>query len=320
VVNHKIPFDLHDRFARNTNPTNQGSLTTAYNPVNGRSHENTCCKGYPEKDMIDDVGDIAGYYNNDPERERSRLERHQLEADLTWRYLSQYLPARGSILEVGAATGWYTMELARRGYNITAVDMSAGLLEGCRQSLAEAGLEKQVRLVLADARDLHGVSKQDFDVSLMMGPLYHLVEEADRRLALKQVYDRLRPGGLQFSTFISRFGLVGDMMKRDPGWIEKSGVVRSVLERGKDPEDHPRGGFRGYFAVPSEILPLHESTGFETLTLAGIEPAISAEDESYNSLEGEQRQLWLELLYQISAEPSILGASRHLLYIGKKKI
>jgi hypothetical protein len=53
--------------------------------------------------------------------------------------------------------------------------------------------------------------------------------------------------------------------------------------------------------------------------VAGIEPAISADDESYNILEGKQRQLWLDLLYELSTEQSIIGASRHLLYIGKKK-
>ena len=70
--------------------------------------------------MIDDVSDIAAFYNSDPEREHARLERNQLEHDLTWRYLEQYLPAQGSILEIGAATGRYTLELAQRGYTITA--------------------------------------------------------------------------------------------------------------------------------------------------------------------------------------------------------
>ena len=65
--------------------------------------------------MIDDVSDIAFFYNSDPERERCRLDRHQLEYDLTWRYLNRYLPSQGSILEVGAATGRYTLELAKRG-------------------------------------------------------------------------------------------------------------------------------------------------------------------------------------------------------------
>lgn len=269
--------------------------------------------------MIDDISDIAASYNNDPQREHNRLERHQLEYELTWRYLNQYLPRQGSILEVGAATGRYTLGLAKQGYRVTAVELSAGLLEECRKNVTGAGLERQVRFVLADARDLREVTQRDFDAVLLMGPLYHLVEEADRKAALGQASDRLRASGILFSTFISRYGILGDLLRKLPDWIEERADVRSVLERGRDPEDYPRGGFRGYFARVSEIASLHEELGFETLALAGVEPAISADDESYNKLEGKQRQLWLDLLHEISTEKSILGASRHLLYVGRKK-
>ena len=268
--------------------------------------------------MSDNLSDIAAFYNSDPVREHTRLERHQLEYDLTWRYLDQYLPAQGSILEVGAATGRYTLELAKRGSTVTAVDMSAGLLEKNKKSIAEAGLEKQARFVLADAPDLHEVTEREFDVVILMGPLYHLILEDDRKAALKEAYDRLREGGVLFSAFISRFGIMGDLIKNMPEWIEDQEEVRSILEHGKDPHHYPQEGFRGYFAQTSEIALLHESLGFETTTLVGVEPAISADDESYNRLEGKQRQLWLDLFYELSTERSILGASRHLLYIGRK--
>ncbi len=269
--------------------------------------------------MIDDVSDIAALYNKDPEKEHNRLERHQLEYDLTWRYLNQYLPPQGSILEIGAATGRYTLKLAKRGYQLTAVDLSAAELEKCRAIIQAEGLERKVQFVVADARDLSRVTGKEFDIVLLMGPLYHLVVEADRKAALQEAFDRLRAGGVLFSAFISRFGILGDMLRNVPGWIEAQADVRSVLKNGKDPDDYPRGGFRGYFAQVSEIAPLHETSGFETLAIAGVEPAISADDESYNKLEGKQRQLWLDLLHEISTERSILGASRHLLYIGRKK-
>jgi S-adenosylmethionine-dependent methyltransferase len=269
--------------------------------------------------MIDDISDIAAYYNSNSEREHSRLEQHQLEYDLTWHYLEQYLPTQGSILEVGAGTGRYTLELTRRGYTLTAVDLSATLIEACRKSIADIGLETQVRFVVADARDLSQVGEKEYDVVLLMGPLYHLFVEADRKAALKQASDRLRKGGIIFSAFISRFGIMGDLIKNVPAWIEGVAEVRSVLERGKSPDDYPRGDFRGYFTQISEIAPLHEALGFETLKVVGVEPAISADDESYNKLQGKQRQLWLDLLAEIGTEKSIIGASRHLLYIGRKK-
>ena len=269
--------------------------------------------------MMDDVSDIVAFYNSALESEQSRLERHQLEHDLTWRYLNRYLPAEGAILEVGAATGRYTLELAKRGYALTAVDLSAVLIEKCRKGILDQGLERQVRFIVADARNLSEVAEKRFDAVLLMGPLYHLVVDADRKMALKESFDLLREGGVIFSTFISRFGIAGDLLKNIPEWIEDQAEVRSLLERGKRPDDYPRGGFRGYFAQPSEVAPLHEEIGFDTLVLAGVEPAISADDESYNRLQGKQRGQWLDLLHTISTERSILGASRHLLYIGQKR-
>ncbi|MFC1954708.1 hypothetical protein ACFLVZ_02675, partial [Chloroflexota bacterium] len=90
------------------------------------------------------------------------------------------------------------------------------------------------------------------------------------------------------------------------------------LDIGKDVDKPPVGGFRGYFTTASEISPLHEEVGFTSLVLAGVEPCISADDESYNQLQGEKRKLWLELLCKLSTEVSIIAASRHLLYIGQK--
>jgi S-adenosylmethionine-dependent methyltransferase len=267
---------------------------------------------------MDNVSDIQAYYDGAAERELVRLGRHQLERDITWRYLERYLPLEGTILDVGAGAGAYTVELARRDYTVTAVDLSSRLIELCRERVLEEGLEKRVMFLVADARDLGGVGRDDFDAVLLMGPLYHLVLEDDRKAALREAFDRLRPGGVVFSSFISRYGILGDVMKTIPDWIEKQSEVRSVVEQGRDSTGMPRGSFRGYFAEVAEIAPLHEEMGFRTLVVAGVEPTISADDESYNRLDGLRRRLWLDLLYEVSTEESIIAASRHLLYIGMK--
>jgi len=266
----------------------------------------------------DDIIDIADFYDCSVEEEDSRLERHQLEYDLTWRYLTRYLPPSGSVLEVGAATGRYTLALCRRGYSVTAVDLSAALLERCRRRLAAERLHGQARLVVADARDLHAVPDTAFDAVLLMGPLYHLVDEEDRRQAVCEATARLRSGGVLFSAFLSRLGVLGDLMMRAPDWIERADEVRSLLATGRRPDDAPKGGFRGYFARVSEIRELHERLGIQTVVLAGVEPAISADDESYNKLQAPHRDLWLDLLFEVSSDETTVGASRHLLYVGRK--
>ncbi len=268
--------------------------------------------------MSDDISDIAAYYDANVSSEHSRLEHHQLEFDLTWRFLERYLPAQGRLLEIGAATGRYTLPLAKRGYELTAVDLSPALAEACRSHLHGAGLVHRVRLVVADARNLAAVTETSFDAVLLMGPLYHLIDEADRQQAVQQAAARLRDGGLLVSSFISRFGGLSDLLKDRPDWINDQTEVTSVLTAGKRPDAQPRGGFRGYLARPSEVAPFHEALGFETLVVAGVEPCIGANDLSYNRLSAPQRGQWLDLLYAVSTEPSIMGASRHLLYIGRK--
>ncbi|MFQ5648399.1 MAG: class I SAM-dependent methyltransferase [bacterium] len=267
---------------------------------------------------MDDVNDILEMYDKGVDKEDMRLERHQIERDVTLRFFEDYLPADARVLEIGAATGIYTACLAKRGHTVTAVDFSESLLEKCKQRLTSAALLDKVRFLVADARDLSGIPKDAFDVVLLMGPLYHLISREDRVRALREAYERLKPGGLIFSALISRYGILGQLLVSHPEWIENQEDVRSVMTLGKNHENAPKGGFRGYYCTVAEVTPLHESAGFEKIVLAGVEPAISAHDESYNRLHGKQRQLWLDLLYEVSTEASIIASSRHLLFIGKK--
>jgi 2-polyprenyl-3-methyl-5-hydroxy-6-metoxy-1,4-benzoquinol methylase len=272
--------------------------------------------------MTDDVADIRSFYDRNVENEHGRLERHPIERDVTWRFLDKYLPASGKILDIGAATGVYTIPLAKKGYSVTAVDFSPNLMETCKDRVRELGLRNRVTCLVADARDLSQVTDKDYDVVLLLGPMYHLVEETDRKKALAEAFQRMKPGGIIFSAFISRYGFWSDVMHTIPHYIEYQEDVRSVLEGGKDLEmpSWGPGGFRAYFATVPEIYSLHEQQGFETLAVAGVEPAGIAADDKYKKLTDTQRELWLDLMVEISTEPSLAGASCHVLYIGKKSV
>jgi len=270
--------------------------------------------------MVDDVTDIRSFYDRNVDNEHGRLERHPIERDVTWRLMDKFLPAAGKILDIGAATGVYTVPLAKKGYSVTAVDFSPNLMEICRDRIRELGLRNRVTCLVTDARDLSQVTDNDYDAVLLLGPLYHLVKEEDRKLALSEVYERMKPGAIIFSAFISRYGFWSDVMHTIPHYIEYREDVRAVLEGGKDLEipSWGPGGFRAYFATVPEIYSLHEELGFETLAVAGVEPAGIAADEQYKKLTDTQRELWLDLMVEISTEPSLAGASCHILYIGKK--
>lgn len=269
------------------------------------------------RNAMDDISDIKRLYDSDPFREETRLDRHPIEFDITWRYLTRHLPPTGHILEIGAATGRYTLELARKGYELCAVDLSEACLARACERARHEGLSDRVTCHVADARDLSGVPGTAFDAVLFMGPLYHLIEQDDRIEALRQASARLKPGGIFFSAMLSRFGLVNHLLHDMPDWIEDHEAVRFMFEFGHEPHEYPRQGFRGYYAKVDEMASLHEAVGLKTLVLAGVEPAMSY-GEAYNSLTGPARDRWLDLLFDLSSEPSLIASSIHLLYIGRK--
>lgn len=112
---------------------------------------------------MDDLTDIRDLYNAAWDVEETRLERHQLEADITWHYLDRHLPPCGRILEIGSGTGANTFRLTRRGYRITAVDLAEELVTRCRAKADELGLGDRVAFRVGDARDLGDIPGTEFD-------------------------------------------------------------------------------------------------------------------------------------------------------------
>jgi SAM-dependent methyltransferase len=271
--------------------------------------------------MPDDISDIRAFYDSNVDKEEGRLARHPIEHDITWRYLEKYLPPSGKILDIGAGTGAYAIPLAERGYTVTAADLSPELIGTCQKKIENSGLSEKITCLVADARDLSAVTENDFDAVLLFGPLYHLVLEEERKMAIRGAFKRLKPGGILFSSFISRYSFWLDIMKIFPYQISKHKYIESVLETGWG-EGLPLWDavFRAYFATVPEIAPLHEQLGFKTLALAGLEPVGAGSEETYKNLTEEQRKPWLDLLVKLSTEQSIIGASAHILYVGEKTV
>jgi ubiquinone/menaquinone biosynthesis C-methylase UbiE len=265
---------------------------------------------------MDEIKDIEQYYENYDEE--GRLERNQLEQEITLKFLKDFLPSSGQVLELGAATGKYTLSLAQSGYSIHAVDLSVALIEKAKGRLSSLQNHK-VTFEARDASDLSHLAANTFDAILVMGPLYHLVDKKEREDLLKSCYRLLKPNGVLISTHCTRLGMLGHMLNKYPDWIGEQDEIKAIISKGFDANHGRKGNFRAYFVRPEDVCVEHEAAGFASKVLAGLEPAIGPADEYFNRLQGENRDQWVNLLYSLSTEPSWLGASRHLIYIGHKK-
>ncbi len=263
------------------------------------------------------MNQVERYYDQNAVDEWQRLERHRTEFAVTMLALEESLPPPPArIADIGGGPGRYAIALAKKGYAVTLVDLARENLGLAQDKAREAGITLEA-VVHANALDLSELAAGAYDAVLLMGPLYHLLAKEERKQAIQQALRVLRPGGLLAAAFITRFAQFRWAARFDPQWLPHD---RAYTEQFVETGRHRLPGLftDAYFAHPDEVVPLMEAEGLATVHLQGCEGAVSHLEEGINSLEGEDWNYWVQLNYHIGQEPSMYGASDHLLYVGRK--
>lgn len=261
-------------------------------------------------DRVDEQ--IRTYYEAGLERDRLAVGYSRIELVRTQELLARYLPsAPANVLDIGGGPGAYAAWLADAGYEVRLVDATPLHVEQARE-LAAGRFEA----VEGDARRLDEPDAS-YDVALLLGPLYHLLEREERLAALGEARRVLRPGGLLAAAGISRFaslldGLLRDLLD-DEGWA----LVQRDLADGK----HLPGGdhalfTNAYFHRPEELRAEVEAGGFELEGFFGVEGPGWARAES---LDDERIfEDVVRVARAVEQEPAIIGASAHFLAVGRR--
>lgn len=260
---------------------------------------------------------VRAYYDEHPEREWQRLERDRTEFALTTRAFAEHLPPPpATVLDIGGGPGRYAIHLARIGYDVALADISASELRIAREQSRQANVTLS-RIVTADARDLSAFETASLDAVLMLGPLYHLLEERDRRAALDEALRVLRPGGTLFAAFITRYAILRYWAKHGPervasDWERYEGQIATGQAR-------DNFGFTDvYLARAQDVAPFVNSCGFQEVDLVGVEGVISMIRDKLEVLPGEDWERWMDVNYRLGKDPSTHGCTEHLLYVGRR--
>lgn len=267
------------------------------------------------------MSEIIGYYNQYDEW--GRLDREPIEYKVNWHYIKKYLPEIGKVLDNGAGPGKYSMELAKEGYNVTLSDLTPSLVDMAKSKATELKLNKHFSdFLIADARELNMLEDEQFDASLMLGPMYHLQDETDRSKAITELKRVTKKGGLIFVAFMPRVRHIFTSILDPENWKPNNSMdaIHRFSQNGCFNHSE-KGRFTGaYYFNIEDIKPFMESRGFESLELIGSNVGTFLTKDSWNYWKdkGEEDKL-VELLIEKATDPHILGISSHLLYIGKKK-
>lgn len=253
--------------------------------------------------------------------ESDRLAHGQglLEKRRTRDLLRRFLPpAPAVVYDVGGAEGVYAFPLAGAGYQVHLFDPVAAHIEEARRTDAAAP-HRLARIAEGDARSI-AADDRSADAVLLLGPLYHLTAREDRLKALREARRVLRPGGVCMAAAISRYSGWQDGLKsgywRDPYFV---GIADRDLAEGqhRNPRRHPDYFTTAFFHHPDELAAELSGAGFGRVSVRAVEGPVwtygNLEDILKDADDDSPVMRWLRELEQ---EPSLLGASSHLMGIG----
>ncbi len=251
-------------------------------------------------------------YNNYDEDSRLLSRHGQVEYLTTMHYIHRYLESGMRILEIGAATGRYSHALAREGYTVDAVEL---VEKNIREFQANTQPGERVTICQGDARDLSGFAPSTYDITLLLGPMYHLFTQEDKLQALSEALRVTKPGGILFVAYcgndatVLQFAFLRGMYRNpryqkliDPVTFQAASDPAELFELHR-PEQISR--LRSHFAV----TPLHfvASDGFAHYIRG---PLAEMEEELY--------QAYLRYHLATCERQDMVGYSNHTLDIFRK--
>jgi ubiquinone/menaquinone biosynthesis C-methylase UbiE len=264
---------------------------------------------------------IANFYARSSEEHRLGQGPFVLEEARTRELIERHAPPPpATVLDVGGAAGAYALWLADAGYTVHLIDAVPRLVtEAQRQSVARSRPLASCRV--GDARALD-FPDQSADIVLLLGPLYHLTDAADRARALSEARRVLKLGGRLLVAAISRSASALDGLSRgllqDPQFAL---IVEQDLRNGqhRNPTDRLDYFTTAYFHRPEELAAEVRAAGLILDGVYGIEgPGWILPDVAERMGNPQWRATLLEVARMLETEPSVLGSSAHLLAIARR--
>lgn len=167
---------------------------------------------------------LIDFYNQYDEDSRLSKRHGTVEFLTTMRYIEKYISPGNRVLEIGAATGRYSHALARQGYAVDAVELVERNIEIFRQNTQP---DETITITQGNAMDLSSFPDSEYDITLLLGPLYHLYTPEDKQQALQEAIRVTKKGGVLFAAYV-----ISDGCLLDEGFKRGNISVAEYIEKG----------------------------------------------------------------------------------------
>ncbi len=254
---------------------------------------------------------LNDFYTNNCD-EDSRLfkdGRHQIEYITTTTYIDKYLKPNDRILEVGAGTGRYSLHYAEKGYTVNSIEYVEHNLEILKSKIKEG---MNITAEQGDAMDLSRFPDNTFDVTLVLGPLYHLYNESDQRKAISEAIRVTKPGGIIMIAYITSDSIM-------LSWALDGHLIDG---QGKDFDEnfkminYEEGVFSAFLI--EDFKSIMSSFNVEYLKNVATDGMAEHMESKINALSDKEFEVWMKYHLSTCERIDLQGYSNHMLYICKK--
>ena len=252
-----------------------------------------------EKNLIE-------YYNKFNEDKRLDTRHGIVEFTTITKYIDEYLKEMDNpkVIDIGAGTGKYSDYIEKLGYDVTAIELVKHNLSSIKER------NKNIKAYQGNAIDLSRFENNTFDLVLLFGPLYHLINEEDKLKALSEAKRVVKPTGIIMAQYcLKDFAIIKH------GFMDKT-IKESNIDDNFNIISNPEDLYS--FVTINEINSYNEKLNLTSIKRINPEGLVEYMRSSINDLDEEEFELFLKYNLSICEQPEMLGFGRHLLDIIKK--
>ncbi len=256
---------------------------------------------------------LTNYYTAYNEDARLTSKHGMIEFLTTIHYVEKYLKRGMRILEIGAGTGRYSHYFAQKGYEVDAVELMECNIEVFK---ANTTAGENITVQQGDAVNLSNIPSNQYDITLLLGPMYHLYTNEDQRAAMCEAIRVTKKGGIVFAAYCN-----SDMTVYQFCFV-RGGINNEQYKELIDPDTFALS------STPQEIFTLYRKEDIDKLMQAfsvqrlhyvGTDMLTRFIEEAVDQMDADTFEKYLKYHLFICERADMVGATNHILDVFRKE-
>ena len=249
---------------------------------------------------------LITYYNKFNEDKRLDTKHGQVEFLTAINYINKYIKKDDKVIDIGAGTGKYSKTLQDSGYDVFAIELVKHNLRIIEK--------KGIKCTLANATNLKKINDETYDITLLFGPMYHLISIEEKEKALSEAKRVTKSGGYIFISYcMNEYAVITH------GFIDnniKESINNNIIN--KDYKITSKKDDLYSFVRLEDIEYLKDKLNLKRVKILSQDGPTEYIKKTINKMNEDEFDIYLDYHLKTCERKELLGAGRHILDILQK--